>query len=134
MTWTFAVDANGLVWPDPGDEMPQLKEALRDCAESLSPLRTRPALSTYWIDHLLNRCAERGEGRLPLTRGNWWVLWLDSDLVRIGDEEDEDLGESLPLVDLVAGLHEYRAVVQERIEEGHTLDQDRWWAQRNPFT
>ena len=131
MEWTFVADVGGLVWPDPGEEAPLLKEALRDCVESLSPAGDAPTLSTYWIDRLLERCAEPRRVKSLLAQGNWWTFWLDGDVVRIGDEDQDDLGEALLLTELVAGLKSYRAAVESRIGEGHPLE-DRWWAQRNP--
>jgi len=55
MAWSITVEPAGLVWVDPGATQPELKEALHDCVESLSPAGTAPALSTYWIDRVLAR-------------------------------------------------------------------------------
>jgi hypothetical protein len=81
MPWSFYVEPGGLVWPDPGRERPGLKEALRDCAESLSPVGTAPELSTYWIDRILAGLSHEATAPV-IASGNAWSLVRDRDEVK----------------------------------------------------
>ena len=135
MEWSFRVERGGLVWPDPGSNSPQLKSALEDCVESLSPNGEDARLSTYWIDHALQvLLAPTQPDDAVIASGNAWSLIRSGDQVRVhfdyGDEAD--VGEVVSVAELVAALTKYRAVVVSAIESGHELDRRRW-AQRNPY-
>src|SRR5438093_5957255 len=135
MAWSIRVEPAGLVWADPGPSHPELKEALQDCVQSLSPAGMPPALSTYWIDRALAGLSGSGPTEAVLASGNAWSL------VRRGDtiaarfdyaEEEGDLdGETIGVDELREGLTTYRDAVLEALREGHQLD-ERWWAQMNP--
>jgi hypothetical protein len=134
MNWSIDVEPGGLVWLDPGGARPQLKEALQDCVESLSPAGTTPSLSTYWIDHVLAGMSDEAPAESVIANGNAWSLLRSGDTVTVrfdyGEENKEDR-ETIPVDELVAGLNAYRDAVLEALEAGHRLD-GRWWAQRNP--
>jgi hypothetical protein len=134
MTWSIDVDPGGLVWLDPGGSNPQLKEALQDCVESLSPAGTTPSLSTYWIDRALAGLSDQASGEAVIANGNAWSLIRCGDTVTVRfdyAEEAEEDRETVPVDELVVGLSAYRNAVLRALEAGHRLD-ERWWAQRNP--
>jgi hypothetical protein len=133
MTWSFDVEPDGLVRPDPGDDRPGLKEALNDGVESLSPVGTAPALSTYWIDRALAALQAPASPGSVISSGNAWSLVRDGDdvLVRFDyGAEGEEATATVPVDELAAGLTEYRHAVLQALDGGHILD-DRSWAQRN---
>jgi hypothetical protein len=134
VTWSIDIEPGGLVRPDPGPDRPELKEALQDCVESLSPVGTEPSLSTYWIDHALAALSLSAPTESVIASGNAWSL------VRCGNgvtarfdyaAEAEEATETIPVEDLVAELTAYRDAVLQALHNGHKLD-ERWWAQRNP--
>ena len=134
MSWSFHVEPGGLVWPDPGSANPQLKEALGDCVESLSPAGTAPDLSTYWIDRLLAQLLGSAPSEAVVASGNLWSLVRHGDTVAVRFEyadEVDDKSETVSVDALTAGLSAYREVVLRAVMDGHQLD-ERWWAQRNP--
>jgi hypothetical protein len=132
MDWVFHTERGGLVWPNPGPARPELKEALADCVPSLSPVGTKPRLSPYWIDDALSNLSS-GPSDGTIASGDAWSLIRSGDEVRVhfdyAGEGYED--ETVPVVELVAGLLAYREAVVRAVEGGHELD-GRWWAQRNP--
>ncbi len=134
MKWSVDVEPGGLVWLDPGRMRPQLKEALQDCVESLSPAGTAPNLSTYWIDRVLAGLSDGAPAESVIASGNAWSLVRHGDMVTVrfdyASETTED-SETIPVDELVVGLSAYRDAVLQAFEDGHRLD-ERWWAQRNP--
>jgi hypothetical protein len=134
MTWSFDVEPDGLVRPDPGSDRPGLKEALHDGVESLSPVGTAPALSTYWIDQAIAGVQDPASSGSVVSSGDAWSLVRDGDTVIVRFDyaaEGEEPTETIPVEELAAGLTDYRNAVLQALDGGHTLD-DRWWAQRNP--
>ena len=133
MTWSFDAEPGGLVRPDPGDDRPGLREALDDGVESLSPVGTAPALSTYWIDQALAALQASAASDSVISSGNAWSLVRDGDtvVVRFDYAEGEEPPETISVEELAAGLTDYRHAVLQALDGGHSLD-DRWWAQRNP--
>jgi hypothetical protein len=135
VTWSIEIEPGGLVRPDPGPGRPQLKEALQDCVESLSPVGTEPSLSTYWIDQALAALSGSASTESVIASGNAWSL------VRYGNgvaarfdyaaQGEEAPAETIPVEDLVRELTAYRDAVVQALDQGHKLD-ERWWAQRNP--
>jgi hypothetical protein len=134
VTWSIDLEPGGLVWLDPGPDRPELKEALQDCVESLSPVGTEPSLSTYWIDHALAALSRSAPTELVIASGNAWSLVRDGNAVTARFDyagEGEEAMETIPVEDLVAGLTAYRDAVLQALHDGHKLD-ERWWAQKNP--
>ena len=72
-----------LYGPDPGRDRPQLKEALEDCAPSLSPAGTKPVLSTFWIDRILADLRRTTPGERVIASGNAWTLLRQDDVVEV---------------------------------------------------
>jgi hypothetical protein len=70
--WQIWTDDRGLAWADPGPHRTALGDAVRDCAETLSPVGQSPRLSTYWIDDLLDEMDKTEAG--VIAHGNLWVL------------------------------------------------------------
>jgi len=135
MSWSIDLDAGGLAWLDPGEQRPQLKQALQDCVESLSPVGTPPSLSTYWIEHALAGLSRTAPAESVIASGNAWSLVRRGDLVIVRfdyAEEDEGESETIPVEELAAGLSAYRDAVLRALQDGHELE-ERWWAQRNPY-
>jgi hypothetical protein len=135
VAWSFHIEPGGLVWPDPGPESPELKEALWDCAPSLSPVGTPPKLSTYWIDHVLAGLVPMPPRDPRIGGGNEWSLVREDDTVTVSwdyaEEGEVTENETIAVEERAARLSEYRAVVLQAIQEGHELD-GRRWAQKNP--
>ena len=134
MAWSITVEPAGLVWVDPGATQPELKEALQDCVESLSPAGTAPALSTYWIDRVLAGLSGSASTEAILASGNEWSLVRHGDTIAVRflyAEEGESESETIGVDELREGLNAYRDVVLQALRDGHQLD-ERWWAQRNP--
>ncbi len=134
MTWSIEVEPGGLVRLDPGPERPQLKEALDDCAESLSPVGTAPSLSTYWINRVLASLSPAAPAESVIASGNAWSLVRHGDTVAVRfdyADEGEEESETIAVDELVVGLSTYRDAVLQSIENGHRLAERRW-AQRNP--
>jgi hypothetical protein len=135
MGWAIDVEPGGLVRVDPGPEHPELRQALNDCASSLSPIGTAPSLSTYWIDRLLGGLVIHAGGESLLANGDEWSLVRRDDTVIVRWDygtEGEQERESIPVGELLAGVRIYRDAVERAIEDAHQLD-DRWWAQKVPF-
>jgi hypothetical protein len=134
MAWSIRVDPAGLVWADLGPSQPELKEALQDCVQSLSPAGMSPALSTYWIDRVRAGLSGLGPTEAVLASGNAWSLVRRGDTIAVRfdyAEEGEMEGETIGIDELREGLTAYRDAVLQALREGHQRD-ERWWAQMNP--
>jgi hypothetical protein len=90
MSWSIDVEPGGLVRLDPGRERPQLKQALDDCVESLSPAGTAPNLSTYWIDRALAGLSRRVPAESVIASGNAWSLVRRGEIVIVTFEYAEE--------------------------------------------
>lgn len=129
--WRIWTEPGGLTWADPGPDPGALSDALRDCASTLSPRDEAPALSTYWVDRMLDSLEA---GNSEVAHGNLWVVTLAGDSVEIRLDLDEPATEPVATVHhsaMVRGLRDLRAEVQARLDAGHILD-DRNWSQQNP--
>jgi len=134
IAWRVWTDEGGLAWADPGPDHGALGAAVRDCASTLSPRGSTPALSTYWVDLLLDMI--NGDGEVTVGHGNLWVLTRVGDSVEVRMDVDPPTSEPVDVVgvmDLVRGLETLRSEVKGQLVRGHELD-DRYWAQRNPST
>jgi hypothetical protein len=134
MTWSFDIEPGGLVWPNPGDDRPALRDALWDSVGSLSPAGVAPSLSTYWIDRALAALTSSAPPESAVASGNAWSLLRNGDRVVVQfdyADEGEEPADTIPVDELSAGLTAYRDSVVQAIERGHKLD-ERWWAQHNP--
>ncbi len=130
--WRIWTDDRGLAWADPGPHRPALGDAVRDCAEALSPVGQSPRLSTYWIDSLLDEMDRTEAG--VVAHGNLWVLTRKGPNVEIRMDVDPIDSEPLDVVavsELVAALRALSKEVRSQLAAGHELD-DRPWTQRNP--
>lgn len=130
--WRIWTDDRGLAWADPGPHRPALGDAVRDCAETLSPVGESPRLSTYWIDDLLAEMDNTEAG--VIAHGNLWVLTRNGSNVEVRMDVDPIDSEPLDVVtvsDLAAALRALSEEVRSQLAAGHELD-DRFWAQRNP--
>jgi hypothetical protein len=130
----FDIEPGGLIWPNPGDDRPALRDALSDSVGSLSPVGVAPSLSTYWIDRALAALASSAPAESIVASGNAWSLIRNGDRVVVQfdyADEGEEPADAIPVDELSAGLRAYRDEVVKAVESGHQLD-ERWWAQHNP--
>ena len=108
-----------------------LKDALADCASTLSHGGEDPALSTYSIDRMLARLEGGAE---EIGHGNLWVLTRSGSRIEVRMDIDDPLSEPLDTVDaatLTRQLQALRCEVIARLADGHTLA-NQHWSQQNP--
>lgn len=130
--WRVWTESGGLARLDPGPDRPALRAALEDCAETLSPLGEPPALSTYWLDRMLELA--KASDHAEIAHGNLWVLTAHGGLVEVRMDVDPAASEPLDLIEveeLTRGLRLLRTEVLTRLAEGHQLA-ERSWVQKNP--
>jgi hypothetical protein len=133
MSWRIEVEPGGLAWVDPGPDRPGLKEAIRDCVESLSPIGEAPGLSTYLIDRALSALSPTAPTEGVIANGNAWSLVRRGDTVTLRFDyakKGEAETQTIRVGELVAGLSAYRDAVLRALRAGHKLD-DRRWSQKN---
>jgi hypothetical protein len=123
--------------------LPVLNEALSDSISSLRPRGAQGITpSTYWIDQAIAgalRAAESADER-PFLWGNVTVLRpLGSSVVaNYDDDEDDEPGDAIPLIESLALLDEWRQRVIARaamsttaLPETYRRDPTRWRRRSN---
>ena len=129
--WRIWTEDGGLAWADPGEARPALRNAVGDCASTLSPVGGSPRLSTYWVDLLLAGLERPGDREVA--HGNLWVLRLTDEVVEVRMDVDPPTSDPLDVVtvdELTSGLRALREEVLARLALGHELDER--WSQMNP--
>lgn len=118
MAFRFTERPDGVIEATVGSGDELFDHALNDAISSRAPRgAVRQGLSTYWIDRTeegLRRAIEHGLSE-PFAAGNATYLRLSGDVVIAAYEfdPDESEAESLPVVDFLALLAEWRQRVIE---------------------
>jgi hypothetical protein len=118
VNFAFTVRGDGIIEARTGSGDGVLDHALNDAVSSRAPRGAFfPGPSTYWIDRTakaLRRAIAEGHEK-PFASGNATYLRLDGDRVVAGYDFDPDEreGESLPLVEFLRLLNEWRRRVIE---------------------
>lgn len=116
MRFDFITQDDGMIEATVGPEHMLMNHALNDAVSSRAPRgAARPGLSTYWIDQAENglRSAVETRSSDPFASGN--VTWLRLDGAHIvagyDFDPDEQEGDSIPLLDFLDLLAEWRKLV-----------------------